>query len=146
MALATDAIFVSAIESNSEIMEAVGGDRLYPTAIPFPDEKAESVPVPYIIITFDDDDNQDETKDDGFEGSEDKVNIGILVTASTIDDLYTLTSAIRKTVRRYISETDTPIQDYHFGARAKQYDPYKPCYAQVLTYACKVLRDGDDDL
>ena len=64
MSLATDSIFIAAIQSNTELMEALGYEapeeeyegrpgRLYGTAIPLPDEDADNTPVPYIIVTFD---------------------------------------------------------------------------------------------
>ena len=34
---------------------------------------------------------------------------------------------------------------YTFSADAVQYDPWKPCYWQVLRYQCEVLRPQDDE-
>ena len=64
MSLATDSIFITALQSNTDLLEALGyveatetsegaPARLYCTAIPLPDEDANNVPVPYIIVTFD---------------------------------------------------------------------------------------------
>ena len=66
MSLATDSIFVTALQSISDLLEKLteyiddDGNiqydetpRLYGTAIGLPDEDADNVPVPYVIVTFD---------------------------------------------------------------------------------------------
>ena len=145
MSLATDSIFIAAIQSNTALVERIGG-RLYGTAIPLPDEDADNVPVPYVIVTFDGLNNQNQTKDDVYEGSYDTVNIGVEVTGETIKDLHELTQAVRDTILSYFREHETAIIDYTFSADAIQYDSLKPCYWQTLRYQCEVynLEDNDD--
>ena len=145
MSLATDSIFIAAIQSNPALVERIGG-RLYGTAIPLPDEDADNVPVPYVIVTFDGLNNQNQTKDDVYEGSYDTVNIGVEVTGETIKDLHELTQAVRDTILSYFRENETVISDYTFSADAIQYDSLKPCYWQTLRYQCEVynLEDNDD--
>ena len=150
MSLATDTIFVDALQSNSELMELLtpseqGGEtvidevpRLYGTSIGLPDEDAENVPVPYVIVTFDGLNNDQGTKDELYESCYDTVNIGIEVAAKTLDDLHDLTQMVRETVLSYLRTTETNINDYQFGAQRINYDPDKPCYWQVLTYQCNV--------
>ena len=75
MSLATDSIFIAAIQSNPALVERIGG-RLYGTAIPLPDEDADNVPVPYVIVTFDGLNNDADTKDCSYESDYDRVNIG----------------------------------------------------------------------
>lgn len=158
MSLATDSIFVSALQSNSELMEKLteyiddDGNiqydetpRLYGTAIGLPDEDAENVSVPYIIVTFDGLTNDQGTKDDRYESDYDTVNIGITVTAKTLDDLHELTQIVRDTILAYLREHETPIMDYNFAAQQIQYDSLKPCYWQVLTYQCDVINTYDDE-
>jgi hypothetical protein len=66
MSLATDSIFVTALQSNSELLEKLTEyiydddniqydetPRLYGTAIGLPDDDADNVSVPYVIVTFD---------------------------------------------------------------------------------------------
>jgi hypothetical protein len=157
MSLATDSIFIAAIQSNTELMEALGYEapeeeyegrpgRLYGTAIPLPDEDADNTPVPYIIVTFDGMNNQNQTKDDVYESNYDTVNIGVEVTGKTIDDLHELTQAVRDTILSYFRDHETAIIDYTFSADAIQYDSLKPCYWQTLRYQCEVynLEDNDD--
>ena len=158
MSLATDSIFVTALQSNSDLLEKLteyiddDGNiqydetpRLYGTAIGLPDEDAENVPVPYVIVTFDGLTNDQGTKDDRYESEYDTVNIGVEVTAKTLDDLHDLTQMVRDTILSYLRTTDTAIMDYNFAAQQIQYDSLKPCYWQVLTYQCDTVNTHDDE-
>ena len=158
MSLATDSIFVTALQSNSELLEklteSIDDDgttvidetpRLYGTAIGLPDDDADNVPVPYIIVTFDGLTNDAGTKDDRYESPYDTVNIGVEVTAKTLDDLHTLTQMVRDTILSYLRTNDTAIMDYNFAAQQIQYDSLKPCYWQVLTYQCDTVNTHDDE-
>jgi len=144
MSLATDSIFIAAIQSNPALVERIGG-RLYGTAIPLPDEDADNVPVPYIIVTFDGLNNQNQTKDDVYEGCYDTVNIGVEVTGETISDLHELTQAVRDTILSYFRSHETAVIDYTFTADAIQFDSLKPCYWQMLRYQCEVYNLDDND-
>ena len=150
MSLATDSIFIAAIQSNHALVERIGG-RLYGTAIPLPDEDADNVDVPYIIVTFDGLNNDDSTKDQPYEGDYDKVNIGVEVTAESLTSIHELTHIIRQTILDYIrgkKETEGdefPIDDYQLSAQAIQFDSLKPCYWQVLKYQCDVRNYLNDE-
>lgn len=152
MSLATDSIFITALQSNSELLEALGYDpetgenaRLYCTAIPLPDEDADNVAVPYVIVTFDGLTNDQGTKDDRYESEYDTVNIGVEVTARNINELHDMTQMVRDTILSYLRENDTAIMDYNFAAQQIQFDSLKPCYWQVLTYQCDVNNTNDDE-
>ena len=144
MSLATDSIFIAAIQSDPALVERIGG-RLYGTAIPLPDEDADNVPVPYVIVTFNGLNNQNETKDDVYESNYDTVNIGVEVTGETIKDLHELTQAVRDTILSYFRGHETAVSDYTFSADAIQYDSLKPCYWQTLRYQCEVYNLNDDE-
>ena len=152
MSLATDSIFIAAIQSNTALMERIGG-RLYGTAIPLPDEDADNVDVPYIIVTFDGLNNDTDTKDCSYESDYDRVNIGVEVTGKTIDDLHELTQTVRETILAYMKtqkdefDDEFTIDDFTFAAQAIQFDSLKPCYWQVLSYQCDVrnLLNEDND-
>ena len=157
MSLATDSIFVTALQSNSDLMEKLSKfidddgttvidetPRLYGTAIGLPDDDADNVPVPYVIVTFDGLTNDQGTKDDRYESEYDTVNIGVEVTAKTLDDLHTLTQMVRDTILSYLRTNETAILDYNFAAQQIQYDSLKPCFWQVLTYQCDVNNTYDE--
>ena len=158
MSLATDSIFVSALKSNSDLLEKLTESldddgttvidetpRLYGTAIGLPDDDADNVPVPYVIVTFNGLTNDQGTKDNRYESPYDTVNIGVEVTAKTLDDLHTLTQMVRDTILSYLRTNETAIMDYQFAAQQIQYDSLKPCYWQVLTYQCDVINTHDDE-
>ena len=116
--------------------------RIYNTAIPLPDEEADNVPVPYIILSFDALTNDQSTKD-SFEGNTDQVQIGIEIAAVNRPQLGTLAELVRQTVREYFENIDPEDDDYElipldyqFSASAVQYDAQKPCHWQVLQYQC----------
>ena len=127
-------------------MQTIDG-RLYSTAIPMPDEDAENVPVPYIIVTFNGLNNEGTTKDDPFEGDTDVVQIGVEVTAVNREQLAELTQLVRSTIHDYLTEDvddeRQTIDDYQFSAEAVQYDSLKPCYWQTLRYQCDVYNKTD---
>ena len=156
MSLATDSIFTTALQSNSDLMAKLGyvaptltdkgkPARLYGTAIPLPDEDADNVPVPYVIVTFDGLNNDAGTKDDRYESEYDRVNIGIEVVGKTLEDLHGLTQMVRDTVLAYFRANNTNVSDYTFTADAIQYDSLKPCYWQTLRYQCEVYNLNDDE-
>ena len=158
MSLSTDSIFITALQSNTDLLAALtkytdkegreydgGTPRLYGVAIPLPDEDADNVPVPYAIVTFDGLTNGQGTKDNRYEDSEDKVQIGVEIAARTLDQLHTITQMVRDTILTYLRTTPTAINDYQLTAGAIQFDSMKPCYWQVLSYACDVDNTYDDE-
>jgi hypothetical protein len=144
MSLATDSIFVDALKSNSALVERVGG-RIYGTAIPLPDEDADNVPVPYLIVTFDGLNNDAGTKDNMYESNYDHVNIGLEVTGETLAKLHEVSQMVRDTIWNYFVNNHTAVEDYTFTAGAIQFDSLKPCYWQTLHYQCDVYNLEDDE-
>jgi hypothetical protein len=144
MGLSTDSIFIYALSASEDIMQAVDG-RLYGTAIPLPDEEADNVPVPYIIVTFNGLNNVDETKDDMYESDYDSVNIGIEVIGKTLGHLHDLTEMVRNVIHQYFVQNDTPVEGYQFSAQPIIFDSEKPGYWQVLNYQCEVRNIEDND-
>jgi hypothetical protein len=142
MSLATDSIFIAALSQSEDVMEVISG-RLYGTAIPMPDEDADNVPAPYVIVSFNGLTNDSQTKDCPYEGDTDSVQIGIEVTADSLGQLHDLTQLIREVVLDYMENLDdNPVTDYQFSAQPIVYDPDKPCYWQVLNYQCDVYQNS----
>lgn len=143
MSLATDIAFYHALSSN-ERLRGIVDNRIYNTAIPLPDEDADNAPIPYIIITFDGMTNDATTKDDPYEGDGDSVNISVLATAETRLALSDIMQIIRDTIHDYFVENgdteDIIPFDYQLSATPVQYDSWKPCYWQSLTYQCDTNR------
>ena len=157
MSLQTDSIFIAALQSSPELMESIttyvskGEEhrseqpRLYGTAIPLPEEDADNVPVPYLIVTFDGLNNDQTTKDDTYESDYDHVQIGIEAAASTLEALHTLTQKVREVVHTYFVNHETQVSGYQFRAEPIIYDEWKPGYGQVLRYQCDVDLNTEDN-
>lgn len=145
MSLVTDIIIIKALQSNDELLKMLPAGGIYNTAIPMPDADLINAPIPYIIVTFDGMQNDSFTKDAQFEGDDDKVQIGIEVAAETRQQLGTIVTMVRNTIKDYfenLSDDDedyglVPV-DYELTATGVSYDPDKPCFWQILNYNCDV--------
>lgn len=135
MSLQTDTVFLAAIAADSVLMERIGG-RLWGTAIPLPDEELDNTPCPYVIVTYDGMSNDALTKDNQWEGDCDKVNVGVLVAATTLETLHEIAQRAREAITAYVDGNETEIEDYTLTASSIQYDGFKPCYWQTLNYQC----------
>lgn len=146
MSLQTDSVLIKALQTDHELREKLGG-RIYGQAIPMPDEDADNVPVPYVIVSFDGLVNDQRTKDDDMEGQEDRVTLSVTVCAATNEGLHSLVEDVRLRLREYLTSPDEeeagyevfPL-DYEFSAGPMTYDALKPCYWQKLTYVCVTNR------
>lgn len=137
MSLSTDTAFIAALKSSREIV-ALTSSRIYGTAIAVPDEDMDNTPVPYVIVTYNGMTNDVESKDAGMEGSEDTVQIGLELTASSLKTLHELASKVRVAVREYMEtggHAEAPIE-YTLSSGPISYDAAKPCYWMVLNYSC----------
>ena len=160
MSLNTDAIFLRALTRSEDIAELVG-DRIYSTAIPVPEAELDNEPLPYIIVSFDGFQSQDDTKDDEYDSDYDTVQIGVEMAAETRPALARLARLVRKTIRDYfvmlqgatISELDEedqevadllPLSAMPNGGQVNYYD-MKPCFWLNLQYACDTKSDLDDE-
>lgn len=149
MSLLVDSIFIKSLQANAALKKAVDG-RIYGSAVPVPDKDLLNVPVPYIVVSFDGFQNSTEDKDDGTEGCEDTVQVGILVVAGTLPALHTLMESVRKVIREACASVteDNPRyddypEDYTVTGSAIGYDPDKPCYYFKFTYNCVVFNNTD---
>ena len=145
MSLQTDRIFLEALNASSRITALVG-DRIYPIAVPGLDEDVLNTPLPYLVVTFEPLTNLSETKDNPYQGDEDRVTIGIEVAAESPDDLTDLAELVRSEVDTFM-QTYTPAAGdedltsliplgYDFSTTEKTYDWLKPCYFMTLRYQC----------
>lgn len=147
MSLLTDKVFYNALKANAQLVYKVGG-RIYSTAIPVPDEELDNEPIPYIIITYDGMSNEGWSKDNSYEGENDRVTIGITVVADNREALGELTVDIRHQVEEYFLGIDEEDEDYSLVPDSYQltaseisYDSMKPCFYQSMQYVCDTNRD-----
>ena len=134
-----DEIIYDAIRADEELMTAISG-HVVSTCFEVSPTDADNTPLPYIIVTDDGFQNQVESKDDGWEGTEDRVSVGVEVAAESPQDVKRLIRMVRQAVASYIDQMyddgeDIPELD-SLSSDGLAWDWTKPCYYQRLTYQC----------
>ena len=134
-----DEIIYDAIRADEELMTAISG-HVVSTCFEVSPTDADNTPLPYIIVTDDGFQNQVETKDEGWEGTEDRVSVGLEVAAESPQDVKRLIKMVRQAVASYIGQMyddgdDTPELD-SLSSDGLAWDWTKPCYYQRLSYQC----------
>ena len=134
-----DEIIYDAIRADEELMTAISG-HVVSTCFEVSPTEADNTPLPYIIVTDDGFQNQVESKDDGWEGTEDRVSVGVEVAAESPQEVKRLIRMVRKSVASYIDQMydegeDIPELD-SLSSDGLAWDWTKPCYYQRLTYQC----------
>ena len=134
-----DEIIYDAIRADEELMTAISG-HVVSTCFEVSPTEADNTPLPYIIVTDDGFQNQVESKDDGWEGTEDRVSVGVEVAAESPQEVKRLIRMVRKSVASYIDQMydegeDIPELD-SLSSDGLAWDWMKPCYYQRLTYQC----------
>ena len=134
-----DEIIYDAIRANEELMTAISG-HVVSTCFEVSPTDADNTPLPYIIVTDDGFQNQVESKDDGWEGTEDRVSVGVEVAAESPQEVKRLILKVRQSVASYINQMyddgeDIPELD-SLSSDGLAWDWSKPCYYQRLTYQC----------
>ena len=148
MGLLTDIFFIKALKSNEELISKLSAGDIYDN-VAEPDFDMENVKLPYIIVNRDPGNNDRTTKDEQYEGAEDRVNVSIRIAARNRMELARLELMTRKTVLDYITAADDreasgepmpgdelkPI-DYTFRMSDVMHDMQKPAHISVLYYDC----------
>lgn len=134
-----DEIIYDAIRADEDLMIAIGG-RVVSTCFEVSPEEADKTPLPYIIVTDDGFQNQIESKDEGWEGSEDRVQAGVEVAAVSPKEVKRLILMVRQAIVSYIDQMynegeDIPELD-SLSSDGLAWDWMKPCYYQRLSYQC----------
>ena len=134
-----DEIIYDAISADEDLMTAIGG-RVVSTCFEVSPEEADKTQLPYIIVTDDGFQNQIESKDEGWEGSEDRVQAGVEVAADSPKEVKRLIRMVRQAVVSYIDQMynegeDIPELD-SLSSDGLAWDWMKPCYYQRLSYQC----------
>lgn len=153
MGLLTDSFFITALQSNTALVEQLPAGDFY-NNVAYPDVDMVNVELPYIIVNNDGGGNVAETKDDRLESGEDEVNISIRVVARSRQELADMVLAVRKTIRDYIiavfngtvsDEEHLCPEEYNFQFSEVAFDMLKPSYTQILNYKCMTINEILDD-
>lgn len=149
MSLKLGKAFTAALRANTDLLDTLGADpvshehaRIFMVARPEADEKSDQVP--YVIImpsgintTGTEDDYDDET---------DTCTVGVLVVATTFNDMADLAEDVRTTIAEHLTgDSDFDIDDFSFQAGPVEYDPKKPCYFQTLTYIVNTQKPDENE-
>ena len=134
-----DEIIYDAIRADNDLMTAISG-HVVSTCFEVSPTDADNTPLPYIIVTDDGFQNQVESKDDSWEGTEDRVSVGVEVAAESPQDVKRLIKMVRQAVASYIEQMDDDGEDIpeldSLSSDGLAWDWTKPCYYQRLTYQC----------
>ena len=146
--MTVDEIIYNAIIADEDIMTATGG-RVVSTCFEIPPDQEDNTDVPNIIITDDGFQNQQTTKDCVWEASEDRVQVGVDVAATSPDEVKSLIRKVRRDVEQYVStlytQGDVIPELKSLSSDGIAWDWMKPCYYQKLTYQCITKADIEDE-
>lgn len=136
-----DEIIYEALCSAPELMQVVG-ERIVSTCFEVGPDEPDNTYLPCVIVTDEGFENQPETKDSVWEGSEDRVAATIEIDARSPKEVKTLRRLCRKAVARYVAQMaeageEIPYLDTVQASRLA-WDWMKPCYHQEITYNCTV--------
>ena len=148
MGLLTDIFFVKAIKSNEWLLSVLPKGNVY-NNVADPDFDMQNVPLPYVIVNNDGGDNLVATKDDEFEGQEDRVTISIRMVARSREELAEMAVQVRRTIVDYTRAAQQRIEAGE-AVDGDQYAPYqytmrfsdisfdmeKPSHSQMFYYDC----------
>ena len=142
---ALDEIIYDALRADADLMQAVG-DRVVSTCFEVSPLEKDNTPTPCLIVTDDGFDNQPQTKDDTWEGCEDRIQASVEVDGNSPREVKNLISAVRKAVARHIHEMiddGEPVPMLESVQRSQlAWDWTKPCYHATITYNCTIYNDG----
>lgn len=141
-----DETIFNALRADTDLIQAVGS-RIVSTCFEVGPDEVDNTPLPCIIVTDDGWQNQPETKDQTWEGTEDRVTASIEVDANSPKEVKQLLKMCRKAVARHIETLDDDGEELptleSVQASPLAWDWMKPCYHQVLTYNCVIEYEQD---
>jgi hypothetical protein len=141
-----DEIIYAALTANTALMTEVGG-HIKSTCFEVPPTSEDNVPLPYIIVTDDPWQNEQESKDDEWESDSDIVQASVIINAKSPKDVKRLRRQIRHIIAEY-------VEDMEYEARPElrslsndgiSWDWTKPCYFDTLHYQCEMYLNIEDN-
>ena len=143
-----DQILYDAIRADETLMTAIGG-RVVSTCFEVSPTETDNTPLPNIIVTDDGFQNLESTKDDPWEGDEDRVQASVDVAAESPKEVQQLIRMVRRCVERYVVTLREDGEDIpqllSLSSDGLAWDWMKPCYYQRLTYQCATISDIEDE-
>lgn len=143
-----DQILYDAIRADEDLMTAIGG-RVVSTCFEVSPTEQDNTPLPNIIVTDDGFQNLESTKDELWDGCEDRVQAGVDVAAESPKEVQQLIRMVRRAVQNHVilmSDNGEEIpQLLSLTSDGLAWDWLKPCYYQRLTYQCTINTEQDDE-
>ena len=143
-----DEIIYDAIKADTDLMAIFDG-HVVSTCFEVPPDEDDNTPLPYAIITDDGFQNQIDTKDEGWAGDHDRVQVGVEIAASSPREVQELVQMVRRTVEQHITTLYTQGDDIpeleSLSSDGLAWDWMKPCYFKRLTYSCIINTEQDDE-
>lgn len=143
-----DQIIYNAIIADDTLSHDTGG-RVSSTCIEVPPTEDDNTPLPYIIVAEEQSQNGQSSKDSTWESSTDTVNVSVIISAVTPNEVKRLRRLVRKAVSSYVEAlTDECPYLQALSWDGIAWDWTKPCYYDTLHYQCDMenyLNDEDDE-
>lgn len=144
MVLELDEIIYAALTANSDLSSLAGG--IHSTCIEVPPTDADNTPLPYIIITDDQFQNQTGTKDNVWEGDTDSVQAGVEIAADSPKEVKRLRRLVRKAIATYVEQMQENVPYLtSLTNEGIAWDWTKPCYYDTLHYQCDMDANLNDE-
>ena len=139
-----DEILYDALRADADLMQAVG-ERIVSTCFEVGPDCSDNTELPNIIVTDDGWQNQPETKDTTWEGTNDRILASIDVGGRSPKDVKQIIRMCRKAVAAEIHRMTEAGEEipYLDSVQASQleWDWIKPCYHQSLTYQVTIYNE-----
>ena len=145
---ALDELIYQAITADTDLMEAVG-NRVRSTCFEVSPDEQDNTPLPCIIVMDDGLQNQPDTKDSEWEGSEDRVTASVEIDATSPRQVKQLIRRVRHAVAAYIGTLadggeEVPYLE-NIQSSGIDWDWMKPCYHSTVTYNCIIPNEYEQD-
>jgi len=144
MTIELDELLYNALIADEALMTAVCG-RITSTCFEVSPEEQDNTPVPCIIVTDDGLSNEQPTKDDVWESSEDRVQASVEVDGVSPKEVKQLIRKVRKAIANYIKTLSVIPDLQSVTTNGIAWDWTKPCYHSTVSYTCIVDNDLDNE-
>lgn len=132
-----DEIIYTSILNNTTLASDTGG-RIYSTCVEVPPMEDDNTPTPYIIVMEEASQNDAGTKDNVWESATDIVNVGVVISAKTPNEVKRLRGLIRQAVGSQVESMENPPYLRSLSYDGVAWDWQKPCYYDTLHYQCEI--------
>lgn len=143
-----DEILYDALLADQDLMDATEG-RIESTCFEVSPDQEDNTQLPCIIVTDDELQNSDNTKDTCWESEEDRVQASVEIDGKSPREVKRLRRMVRRAVASHIrtlADNDEEKPSLQFvQCNGIAWDWMKPCYHTTITYVCYINNHLNDD-